>query len=475
MNFEQLYNLFNQSLQNNSWWKRFTNSQFIRMVAVFGAQIIYFASQKADRALTEGFISTATKRSSILAAAEDIGYVGRLIVPSSGTLSITNKGTQRISLPLFTSMISEKQLPYTLMETVELDPGHTRLGIKVSQQELVTVSQQNSTQQEFLSIVLTKEVTQKTVSLEVYVTQNGKKELWKENPQFRLATANSKNYVRFYKPTEQLGVRFGDGNIGMAPAANSTVDLNVWTSAGDTTLTTGQRLRLTGMQQYLDSQIMILTDSVVTGGAGMESTEETRNRAMYYVAYDNQVIWGADYEKFIKDSVPAISWINIWGEGQQEAADGVKKIENINTIFICGHIPGKTQAQFETTIKTALVGVPNELNKRFKYVATNELPYTVKLLGTAYKNFQLSDVETVIKQVLEAKFGKDATVETIGGNMGELYELAQNNIWAAVQSLGMMSKFTVEIDGLTPATKLNDFNYLDLATSTVTVTYPKVM
>lgn len=475
MNFEQLYNLFNQSLQNNSWWKRFTNSQFIRMIAVFGAQIIYFASQKADRALTEGFISTATKRSSILAAAEDIGYVGRLIVPSTGTVSITNKGTQRISLPLYTPMISEKQLPYTLMETVELDPGNTRQGIKVSQQELITVSQNVNTQQEFLSMLLSKEVTQRTVSVDVYVTQNGKKELWTENPQFRLATANSKNYVRFYKPSEQLGVRFGDGNIGMAPAANSTIDLNVWASDGDTTLTTGQRLRLTGTLQYLDSNLQIVTDSVVTGGAGMESTEETRNRAMYYVAYDNQVIWAADYEKFIKDTVPSISWLNIWGEAQQEAADGVKKIENINMIFICGHIPGKTQAQFQSIIETALVGVPNELNKRFTYVAPHNLPYTVTVTGTAFKNYQLTDVETAIKQVLRDQFGPDAKVDSFGDTVGELYEIAQNSIWAAIQALNMMSKFTVQITGLTAPTKLNDFTYLNLTGSTITVTYPKTL
>lgn len=475
MNFEQLYALFNQSLQNNTWWKRFTNSQFIRMIAVFGAQIIYFASQKADRALTEGFISTATKRSSILAAAEDKGYVGRLILASTGTASMTNKGTQKISLPIGATLISEKQLVYTLLETVELDPGATRKCIKIAQKELFTVSTPVNTQQEFLSILLTKELTKKTVSIEVYVTANGKKELWNENPQFRLATSSSKSYVRFYKPTEQLGIRFGDGTIGMIPPANSSIDINVWTSDGDTTLITGQRLRLTGLYQRFDAQMVIMTDSIIAGGAGMESTEETRNRAMYSVAYDYQVIWAGDYEKYIKDSIASLSWINIWGEQEQEAAEGKKDIANINTIFICAHIPGKTQTELEDMIKTALIGVPNELNKTFKYVAANEMPYTVTVTGTAYKNFALSDVEKAIRQVLEAQFGRDAKVETYGQNMGELFELAQNNIWAAIQALAMMDKFTVTIAGLTPATKLNDFNYLDVSNSTFTVTYPKTL
>lgn len=76
MNIQALQDKFNGLLQANSWWRKFTNSQFIQMMAVFGAQIIYAAQSTADRGLTEGFISTATKRSSILAAAEDRNYIG---------------------------------------------------------------------------------------------------------------------------------------------------------------------------------------------------------------------------------------------------------------------------------------------------------------------------------------------------------------------------------------------------------------
>jgi hypothetical protein len=44
------------------------------------------------------------------------------------------------------------------------------------------------------------------------------------------------------------------------------------------------------------------------------------------------------------------------------------------------------------------------------------LPYTVEIKGTAYKNFQLSDIEVSIRQVLEAKFGKNAKVKTKKNN-----------------------------------------------------------
>jgi hypothetical protein len=182
MSVDQLFALFNQALQSNVWWKRFTSSQFIRMISVFGAQIIYFAQQKADRALAEGFISTATKRSSILAAAEDRGYVGRLILPSPGTVSMSNKGTQKISLPLYTPLISEKQIPYVLMEVIELMPGDTRLGVKVSQMEQLTVSTDIQNATEFFSILLSKEMTKKVVKVDVYVTINGKKSFGQKTP-----------------------------------------------------------------------------------------------------------------------------------------------------------------------------------------------------------------------------------------------------------------------------------------------------
>ncbi|MCZ4061365.1 hypothetical protein O3W44_22805 [Pantoea sp. LMR881] len=58
-----------------------------------------------------------------------------------------------------------------------------------------------------------------------------------------------------------------------------------------------------------------------------------------------------------------MSWINAWGEKEQEAQDGFKSIANINTVFLCAHKPGMTQDEIGAAMLAALANVPNELNK----------------------------------------------------------------------------------------------------------------
>jgi hypothetical protein len=260
----------------------------------------------------------------------------------------------------------------------------------------------------------------------------------------------------------------------MMPPANSTIDIVVWASLGDTTLTVGQRLRLTGTQKYLDSQLNIMTDSAITGGSGMETTEETRNRAMYHVAYDDQVIWGGDYDQFLKDSIADITWLNIWGEAQQEKSMGKPDLDNINSIFICAHIPGLTQAQLEARITEALTGVPNELNKNSDTLLPTICPTPLKLKGRRIKTFNLATLKFQFVRCWKQSSAKTQRSK-LAKTTGELFELAQNDIWAAVQTLQMMSKFTVTVVGLIPASKLNDFNYLDVEGSVIDVKYPQTL
>ncbi|MXE65894.1 baseplate protein, partial [Escherichia coli] len=130
------------------------------------------------------------------------------------------------------------------------------------------------------------------------------------NPLFRMSRDNSKHYVLVYKPTEQIGVRFGDGSMGMMPAAGSQVRIDIMASLGDYTLAEGQKLEPAGnISGYVES-LEVKTDSIISGGGGMETTEETRNRAQYYVAYDEQVVWGGDYRQFIQNVVSGTSWLN---------------------------------------------------------------------------------------------------------------------------------------------------------------------
>ena len=112
-----------------------------------------------------------------------------------------------------------------------------------------------------------------------------------------MATSTSKVYVEFYKPTDQLGVRFGDGTIGMILPVGATIKLKVWCSNGDITL--GQPgpypvKRACFPADYITAK----TETSITGGTDVESIEATRNRAMYYLSYDNPRCVGQKTTRF---------------------------------------------------------------------------------------------------------------------------------------------------------------------------------
>lgn len=477
MSIQDLLDKFNGQLQANSWWKKFTNSQFIQMMAVFGAQIIYAAQSSAERGLAEGFISTATKRSSILAAAEDRNYIGHLITPSWGSVKITNKTDEPIQLPVFAEFLSLAQLPYVTTDVIYVPAGRSVIVSDVRQMERVSVSTTIEAEAPFFTVMLPRDITEETVSLDVYVTEDGNKTLWENNPLFRLSRGTSKHYVMVYKPTEQLGVRFGDGAIGAMPATGSKVDLEVWCSQGDTTLTQGQKLTPAGNIADLNSKIEVVTMTPITGGKGFETTEETRNRAQYYVTYDEQVVWGGDYKYFLNRTVPGMSWISVWGEQEQEESTGIKSLSNINTIFFCGHMPGFSQEELEAQIMAAVEAIPNELNKRFRYVPTNEEPFTLTLSAVAKKSVIISDAKNEVQKALEARFGRDASTfgDTYQSDVsaGKHFSQVQvKDLWRVIEELDLFLSYEVTTHNMKEALQLNDFIYLDVANSVIEIKYP---
>ncbi|MES4225203.1 baseplate protein [Escherichia coli] len=476
MTITELLDKFNTKLNENPWWSRFVNSQFVQMQAVFGAQVIYIARTFASRALTEGFISTATRRASILAGAEDRSYVGRFVSASYGTTSITNKTDRDVTLPAGAELLAGDQTPLAIINSVVVPAGGTVHGVETKQHEAVSVAFDIEKETPFLTLLLSRELTKEVSSLDVTVIINGAEEKWTYNPLFRMSRDKSKHYVLAYKPTEQLGVKFGDGSMGMMPPAGCQVRIDVMASLGDYTLAEGQKLEPAGnIAQYVES-LEFKTDSIITGGGGMETTEETRNRAQYYVAYDEQVVWGGDYRQFIQNAVHGTSWLNVWGEALQEKITGFD-VRNINKIFFCGHKPGVSQEQLKSEILKALENVPNELNKRFEYVDTNEQPFTINFTGIARKNVLIDDAKNTIRKALEDNFGRDSSSFSLllqsDDDSQQCYaQVKVKDIWRVIESLDMFLSYDITTQNMKDAVYFNDFIYLDVNSSLFNISYP---
>lgn len=461
---------FESLIESNTYWSKFVGSQFVSMLVTFITQMVYRCYQYADAALAEGFISTASRRASILAAAETVGYVGTKPTPSTGQAIITLSDADTVvSVPQYTTLMSDDQYAYLTMEEAEFGSDGTAT-VAVSQLEIQEVTATVSSATEFLEVVLSKDLTATCYKLEVFVTSNGTKTQWTKSTMFRLATSSSKVYVEFYKPSEQLGVRFGDGTVGMLPPAGSTITLKVWCTSGDVTLVSGQAL--TPVDDYADlaNSISVTTSGSITDGTDAESTEITRNRAQYYLAYDNQVVWAADYAFYIIRNVSGMTWCKVWGEAEQETLDGEMKVSNINNIFITGWYPDKTQDDLKTLILAALDDVPNEMNKTFTYTPVSELPFTITLTGTISASLTKSTVLSELKSYLATRFGKNSTYFD-PDSTGELTLIKKKDLWAYIEGLSYFEDFSLEFTNWNDSNGYNQFVYLDVDSSVFTISY----
>lgn len=481
MSLSDLLARFNAILSENKWWSRYANSQFVQMMTVFASQVIYIAQTFASRALAEGFLSTAAQRSSILAAAEDRGYVGRFVTPSHGSVSIKNKTDKDIILPPNAELLTSDQTAICTLSHVVIPAGKTIGGIEVLQREAMSIYYEIDSEIPFKTLLLPRDVTAEVSALDVFLvtgTENNQHEVkWTYNPLFRMSRSTSQHYTLLYKPTEQIGVRFGDGSMGKMPPSGCTVRIDVWASSGDYTLAEGQKLEAAGNIANYKDALEIISDSVITGGDGLESTEVTRMRAMYYVPFDEQVVWSGDYRHFIDGRVSNIAWLNAWGEARQEEITGFD-VRNINRIFFSGNKSGLTQEEFAAEVMEALADVPNELNKKFEYVPLNEMPFTIAFNGILKKDEVVEDSEKAVQDILNERFGRESPyfkekLENENDKQQGRAVVEIKEIWSAVESLGLFISYEIEVVNKKEAVAYNDFVYMDVSESVFHIDYQK--
>lgn len=472
MNQKQVQETFEATTSKMSWWQRFTGSQFAHGISIFVGQVLYVVIQAAQKALGEAFLSTATKRSSILASAEDRGYMGRPVTPSFGKVKVKNKTNDVLRLPVNMHVISQNQLIYLIKEPLTLEPGQEQI-TTAWQLELVEITKPVDAAVQFMSILLPKDITAMASKIDVYIDEHGNRRKWDKSFMFRATNAESHVYTEFYRPTEQLGIRFGNGINGKIPPAGSIITLQIWCTYGDTLLLDNQSLTPIDNAEHLAGSIAVTTATTITGGAPAETTEETRMGAMYCTPYDEQIVWNSDYRHFIKNHIGSITWLRVWGESEEEKSTGKMSVANINSIFISAHKPSSDQSAMQHEIFSLLNSIPDKMNKHFKYRPVNYSPFIVTITGKCPTHLITSEVKTKLCAVLESRFGRDAdrfpkTIEELKLDIGGIKE---KDIWAALEETGLLLDYELKCFGKMTPGLLNDLVYLDVSASTIEVTY----
>lgn len=461
---------FHDILKGKGWWARVLNTQFANGIALFVSQMVNRCESMSRRLLQEAFLSTALKRASILAGAEDKGYVGRKITPSEGPVRIVNSTKGELMLPKGHPLSAPNRLDYVLAEAVRLEPGR-EVQATVKQLKEVVLQTVMGPPVKWMEIALPIGVTAEASQVDVWVQPpNGVNKQWEKRYQFRRAVATSRVYMESYKPSEQLVIRFGNGISGQIPPEGSIIRLHVWCTKGESALIEGQPLKLVGQPDDLTAGVSITTVAPIAGGAPAETTEEIRRGALYSTPYDEQIVWDNDYVTFIRNNIAGLAWCNVWGELLQEKEVG-PSVDHIGRIYISAYSPTASQASLEQRI-IALFESTKELNRRYTFVPVNRQPFTITVRGTIQQRQNKEDVRQAIIRALNARFGENAvpgaTAEYEGS--GEIFE---KDIWTEIDRQGLLVDFTVTVVGRVAKPKLRDYVFLDAEASAFELEYHK--
>lgn len=461
LNKEEITRIFEDNLSEKPWWSKLMGSQFAIGMINFISQIIYRCLSLATRELAEGHLSLAIRPASVLAAAENKSYVRVKITPSVGSAVITNNDTISRYIPENTQMYSSEGVSYITNGAVNLAAGESVIvGISQLLRKRITTVVAGDTN--YLELLLTKEDSASAHKVDVLVDDGGGTVKWTRTYLFRNGNDKSTIYVEFYKPTEQLGIRFGNGVLAKRLISGSSVSLDIWLTEGETTLITGQDITFTDLQY---SAISAVTSTPIVGGLPQESIESVRKGALYSSSFNGDVVWSGDYHGYISSALPAIEWIAVWGEQEQEQETGFD-IMNINNVFICAYSRVFDQASLHQQI-AALFANQKLFNLKITFVNVNLVPLTINLSGKIEPQRDIVATKATLSAAINQYYGENAAIRL--DDDGNLIEIRTKDVWRFIDNQKILTDFDLTMPNVNTKRGLSDYRYIDVETSNLVI------
>lgn len=463
---QEIQERFKTELAQMESWKDLTGSQFVNHLAIFIAWSAEDAAYKAERARHEAFIDTAINRSSILAHGEGMEFMPRKPIPAKGKVAITNMGDYPFTLLRESEFMADSQVIFTLVDTVVVAPGAT-VEANMEQRSHSEYDFFIGEAAPFYEILLDRSVSKKVASFKVLVADDGENFVeWKYDRLFTNAWSYSKVFDEFYHFTDQIGVRFGNGDFGAIPSTGSKVRIKAVETEGNYVLL--EKQTLWPVSEIRDSKnkpasAKIVVSETIQNGRAQESTEEMRRDLHYAPIYNERLVWDNDYNFFLRRRFPDIVFAVSWGEEESEKMWGYN-LEHINQIYICAWSP---QREMQELAMKAVQDVPF-MCRNFKWYEPEHIEFSVNISGKVLKDRIIYEVIEDIEKVILASYGKESSERREVVRLHEIYEV--------IYSTGHFEKstgawFEVVLQGQYKAEKIYQMISINLSDSEFNLEY----
>lgn len=475
MSEEKEIEKFRNILRSKPTWGALAGSEMEEILTTYIGQRGAAYKLEAQRMAQEMFINLAFNRESIMARAEDEGYIPNMPQPFENEITVQNLGNAAVHVADKQAFISDEmvQMVVNHPDNLILEPGASET-VKAQQlsKELINQTAVGNDFEEFILGGMDDDDIFTIHNFSVNFTIDGITETWENRQNFRNTDGTSEVYHTFYKMSDELAIRTGNDSTGRNPGPDAVMTATLWHTKGERAfLVKGIELKpfIQNEQQILDingdiADLRITTGDVIAQGRPQESIESVRKHVLSHIQTGPVVARNRDYEFMLKKAFPELVYLKVWGEKEMVEKNGYN-LDYMNKSFFSFLIEDETQ----TTAKTAeIIAYYDETIKPMnvipEHVALTKNTFQVEIQGKIDRKFIVSDVQNTLTDLLMDAFG---LYKNTSGRIktSDIYQqIIGTEFFAdALSHLNRKFKpyFTVNLTGTVETGFLNDYIYLD--------------
>lgn len=271
-------------------------------------------------AVNESFLDSASKRSSVVSRAKEIGYVPHSAIAATATVNIVVSGTTSspatLTLPAYSSFSTTIDgSNYTFYNTEAIVASlsgstYTFTGVEIKEGTPLTFKYTVADGVQYILPNTNIDLS----TLKVRVQDNASSSNFETFVnQEEIINLDGTSQVYFVKEIEgQLyELEFGNDTIGKALVSGNVVNLTYMTT--NKTDGNGARLFTYTGSTLLGGTVAVTTTTPAVGGADIESIDSVRYNAPRSYASQNRAVTVEDYKSIIFRLYPEAQTVNAWG------------------------------------------------------------------------------------------------------------------------------------------------------------------
>ena len=329
--FEDLVQTLQNRLKTKGAWSDIyrsgTGEMLIEFLAYVGQLSLYYTERRAQ----ESFLPLAQLRSSVVNLVSILSYQPKRKSSAKGTLTFT-LGTPRnvlTILPKYTECQSSDGYKFVTNEAATIQQLGTIVNVATIQGRLFQkqFSSNGSVDQEYLINDTAVENSADVANPTFRVIVNGAE--WTLVSSFLYSAHDATDYRIINEMDGTVSVRFGDNVNGAAPENGASIMVQYIRSDGLIgNVTTIDKITKLNSTIYDASNVQV-TDLTVTnnaaflGGDDEEDIEEIRYEAPRVFKTGDRAVNRDDFIAIL-ENYPGVACINVWGENEEAAAQGIE-------------------------------------------------------------------------------------------------------------------------------------------------------